>query len=1052
MFLNVPSKTAFIFSATTLISPHIFAQAYPSLPPSLSTSVTPNVMLHIDNSGSMDDKVGGVKKIVTARNVGKALIAANPSLRWGVFAFDKNSGETGGKLQAPIGSTTAVLNSAIDALGADTWTPLGEAMYEMTNYFGGEPSFYGKQAGSYVSPIQYRCQKNFAIIITDGEPTKEDKFPGIGSSAKINYTSYNAANEAETRQFGICTDTTNISTYLTCPSKLEGSSTANTFQSGGQYPRALRDVAMYAYDKDFRVGGNDNDGKSWDDPKFRKQNLQTYTVGFAVDVPVLKAASTVGHGKYYQASDGAALASSLQSAVDDIISSISNAGGVATQSEATQIGNKVFQPVFNPSGWYGELRCFNLDATTGIGAACTPNSKAVIPTPTATSGRNIFTSKVIPTAALNDNETTAFDFKVSNMGLMTNQQKSNLGSTSTIQQNTINFVRGVEGIAGARSRYSAVAGGTVLLGDIVDGQPAVISKPYGSTSDTTYAAFAAANVNRNFVFVGANDGMLHGFRIDESSVGAGDNMKEVIGYVPSAVYGSLEALGKTDYGTTTPHAYHVNGHLKQGDVKLNGNWKTILVGGLGQGGQGYFALDATNASSLASASTAIKWEFTDASSSSLGYSFGAPLIYNIRTSATTVTPAVIVSNGYQSNYDDSSTGGVKTTSAASALYILDANTGVLIKSIDLPTGGGLSSPAGVDVGQDGILDYVYAGDMNGKMWRFDLTDNSPNNFHVVTTPIFDAGSGSPITLRPAVMPVYKASTGESLGNLILFGTGKLLSNADRSDTTVQSLFGILDKLDAVPTTVPNTTTPTTLLAQTFTDVYTDSATNTIRDGTYRKVSTNIIDLTSDTNTYLGWVIRLPISSERLVSTPLVFGDKVLFGTGIPLSTEQCLPGGSGWIIGLNPMTGSVTRKGNSSSGAAFSFIDLNNDGRSSAADKLPFSSGDSYISGYSKSGIPTEISYVSSTSVLSGPSDSFTNVYGDAGAVIALREANSQGVYTGNGRDSVTRGAPIKRAESSGKGLSCGGTVGNDSLECEKLLGAPSAAAKLNTTLWREIK
>jgi len=288
--------------------------------------------------------------------------------------------------------------------------------------------------------------------------------------------------------------------------------------------------------------------------------------------------------------------------------------------------------------------------------------------------------------------------------------------------------------------------------------------------------------------------------------------------------------------------------------------------------------------------------------------------------------------------------------------------------------------------------------------------------------------------------------------MVLFGTGQLLTNADRSDTTPQYLYGILDKMEATPKTVPNTFSATSLVEQTFTDVYTGSVSNTVRDGSYRKVSDNAIDLTSSKNKNLGWAIRLPTSSERLVSTPLVYDDKVLFGTGIPISAEKCLPGGSGWIIGLNPLTGSVTRKDNKSSGTAYSFIDMNADKKSTSADKVPFSTGSSFISGYAKSGIPTEISYVSSTSVLAGPSDptGTDNAYGNAGSVVALRESNSQGVYSAVGP--ATKGNAIKKQTSSGKGLSCTGTVGNDSLECETLLGAPSPAARLTSTLWREIK
>jgi len=179
-----------------------------------------------------------------------------------------------------------------------------------------------------------------------------------------------------------------------------------------------------------------------------------------------------------------------------------------------------------------------------------------------------------------------------------------------------------------------------------------------------------------------------------------------------------------------------------------------------------------------------------------------------------------------------------------------------------------------------------------------------------------------------------------------------------------------------------------------------------------------------------------------------------------------LPGGSGWILGLNPLTGSTTRKDNKSTGTEYSFIDLNGDGKSSSKDRVPFSSGSAYVAGYAKDGIPTEISYVASGSVLSGPSDPATGDYRDAGAVVALKEANSQGVYTANGvkgvkstggtggddTKDVPTGNPMKRPVPTEDGYACSGTVGNDSVECKQINKPTSAAARLTTTLWREIK
>ena len=1047
-------RVALCLAYPALILPALAAEPYPALPPTLSTAVTPNILLHIDNSGSMDDypPTGGSKrKMAIARDVAKELIDENKALRWGLFSFHPSSDQTAGILRAPVGSTQATLNTAIDNLSAETWTPLGEAMFEITRYWAGETSYYGKTSnapgGQYTSPIQYRCQKNFNIVITDGVSTKDNWIPGLPASPTgVPYTSYDALGNAVAPQkiFKACVNKDTVSS-VTCPVNLEGSAVANPFvgtsDDGSSYGRSIRDVAMYAYDKDMRVGGTDLDGKSFDDPKFKLQNVATYTVGFAINDPVLKAAATVGFGKYYTADNEEQLTDALADAVNSIIASISNAGGVATQSEATAAGNKVFQPLFNPKGWYGELRCFNLDTVTGdIGAACSPQAKAVIPA---------FASRKLHSAKFASGVFSAFDFNPSGdttgattRGFMTSNasplgQRQQLGVDNTERNKVIRFLRGEEGIAGFRTRPNG------LLGDIIDGQPVVVSAPASMTSDTDYAAFATANASRGIVLVGANDGMLHAFRISD--------MSELMGYIPSAVYPHLKALSALDYGVSsgTPHTFHVNGTLRQQDVKLGTTpaWKTIVVGGLAQGGQGFFAVDATNEAALTGlASTAIKWEWTDQKDSDMGYAFAAPLIYNVRTSATTVIPAVILANGYESNYDDTGfLGAQKVGAKSSALYIVNANNGALIKKIPVTGGAGLSSPAGVDFGQDGILDYVYAGDMNGKLWRFDLTDPDPANFKVASTPIFDAGPTHPIVMRPAIKPVTRPTDGVSLGNLVLFGTGKLLTDADRTDTTTQSFYAVLDNMALAPTTVDKTD----LVGRTV------EATTTINDtgyrtGSYRKVSsTPDLDLTATTNTKKGWYLDFPVSTERLVTSPMLYDDKLLFGTGITQSDEKCLPGGKGWVMGLNPMTGSVTK---SLLGREFSFVDVKLDGRSTDADRIlfPAITNPEFVNGFSKDGIPTELTYVAASSKIV-TTDSTGSTLGNVGAVIALREANTMAVYTGNAATGVSRGNSMSRPASSGVGNLYSGTIGDDKVGKEQLLG-PGSAVRIESTIWREIK
>lgn len=1025
---RTPFKLSPLALSITLALPIAFgssvatAEPYPALPPTLSNSVTPNVLLHIDNSGSMGSRPPGATrgdtKMQIAKSVAKSLISNNPGLRWGIFSFDPNSSETAGILRAPIGSSLATLNSTIDDFSAKTWTPLGEAMLEITRYFSGDTSYYSKTSNltnsRYTSPIQYRCQKNFAIVITDGVSTKDDRLPGIGSRAALSYTSYNSSGDSVNKTFRVCSNTSTVSD-ISCPARLEGSSVNNPFvgtsDDSASYGRSIRDVAMYAYDMDMRVGGTDLDGKSFDEARFKKQNLTTYTVGFAVDDPVLQAAAIVGGGKYYTSTDQSTLTAALSSAVNDIIASVSNAGGVATRSEIlSTANNKALQPVFNPKGWYGELRCKTLDNKGKVSGDCSI-PKAIIP---PASGRKIYTSQVTSTGI------NAFDFTTTNLSLMSTTQQAGLGGTVTERQNTINWIRGVD-VAGLRTRPDG------KLGDMIDAQPTIIGESTGYTPDADYAAFKAstqareassgipARSARNLALIGANDGMMHAFDID--------TMTELMGYVPHAVYRNLKSLPKTDYGQSggTPHAFFVNGNSRREDVKIGGSWKTILAGGLGQGGQGYFALDVTSAAALTDGATsAVKWEWNDQRDAQIGYSFGTPIIYNVRTSATAVTPAVIFSNGYENDFNDTASGGQRTTAKSSALFVVNASTGALIQKIEVTGGSGLSSPAGWDHDSDGILDYVYAGDINGKVWRFDLTSA---NFSVSSNPLFDAGTAQPIVQRPGLYP-----TGTAGQVMVVFGSGKILTDADRTDNSPQALYGVLDTF----TSNVSTAAKASLVQQTIESTYTMSTAGK-RAGTYRKMSGNTVEL----GLHRGWYIDLP-AGERLLTSPMVYADKVLMGTGSVQSGEVCQPGGKGWIMGLNPLTGSTPK---SARGREFSFVDIDGDGKSTTADQIPFASGSSFAAGYDRAGMPTELSFVSENAAILEFTAATDGTY--PGSTIALRESNAMGVFRSDRNNST-------RYLAAGKGTLVSGTIGNDTIDEDPILG-PSSGVRVETGTWKEL-
>lgn len=992
------------------------------------------------SSSAKDTSGKNSTRIKVARDVATRLVENNRDLNWGLFSFDYggNSSNTsatfyneGGVLQRPVlpidsahEANFTALKNTIENLGADTNTPLGEAMVEMTRVWAGEPSYYlgsgslgntnstGKRLNNtrdgttnkyvYTSPIQYRCQRNFNIVITDGDPVNDSTHAGITNQYVPGYS--NTLKYID----GITWQQRDVA---------GGPLLEKNFKVSGV---AIQAAAKYAYMRDFKVDGLhgvDGDGKSWDDPRYLLQNIVTYTVGFAINKASIESAAIVGGGKYYTATDGNQLLNALNNAVSEIGNITSNAGGVATSGATLSTADKMFQPVFHPTGWYGELLCFKLNNKGENIGACAPNAGAVFP---AHGSRNIQTT---------DGVGNKFAFTATNLDTMSLAQRmalegisppATLPSSVTVRRNVINFIRGQEGITNFRVRPKDAGGKTILLADIIDGQPLTIGPPTGYTSDADYSTFKSTNSKRGMVFIGANGGMLHGFTTND--------MTEIFGFVPSPVYPQLKQLTAADYGSmANPHAYHVNGVLQQQDVKLDDTWTTLLVGGLAQGGQGYFALDASNTTTLSAPATAIKWEFTDRSDNDLGYTFGSPIIYNVRTSSTEIVPAVLLANGYKSDFPDHNVGVNK-----SVLFIVNANDGTLLKKITAPFGWGLSSPFGVDYepaqGADGVLDYVYAGDQSGRLWRFDLT--SP--IGAVSDPhlVFSAGSGHPIIQKP-VVKIVKDEDGNFLGNLVIFGTGSLLEAADRLDNTTQTLYAVLDKMGDSTPPVSRAN-----LAQRKVEEAVVVSGGEQRAGTYRRIEpadpfAPDLDLTDPTSSQSGWYLDLPVLSERLSAMPLLYDDRVLFGTGIPNSQEVCNTG-YGWLLGLDPLTGLVVK---GRMGEDFSFFDVKIDGKSTAEDMVLFPDGNKYhTSGYKLDGISVNIHAV--TTSIAYPSFAADN---SNAAGLAFQDANAMSVTTDS--------------ESPGKGSVIFGGGTGDGAEVVRLDPTKVVSGvKIETTIWREIR
>jgi len=441
---------------------------------------------------------------------------------------------------------------------------------------------------------------------------------------------------------------------------------------------------------------------------------------------------------------------------------------------------------------------------------------------------------------------------------------------------------------------------TSKLGDIIHSAPSYVAAPASGYPDSmesgTYSGFAATYASRAaMIYVGANDGMLHAF---SATTG-----REMLAYVPTPVYKNLSALTATSLsavpGDPVAHHYYVDASPTISDVYYGGGWHTLLAGGMGAGGQGVFALDVTDPSSFAQANATaiVRWEFTDANDADLGYVFAQPLLVKTNNGRW----SVIVGNGYNNSEDD----GRRSSNGHAILFVLDAETGAVRAKIDTGSGSastpnGLSGPIAVDTNGDGIADVVYAGDLFGNLWKFDLSSSSAGAWNVAFggEPLFTT-DGQPITVRPDVTRFTQG------GYLVTFGTGRYIDTSDGTSTDRQSFYGIRDAGAPVGD-------QSDLVRQRI--VSSSAAGN---DGNTYRLSThavgpatidaplsgdNALSLASYYANKKGWYINLPATGERVVSDANIRAGRVVFNTLIP-NTDPCGFGGTGWVMEVDVMTG-----------------------------------------------------------------------------------------------------------------------------------------------------
>lgn len=843
-------------------------------------------------------------RMSVARDVARNLVTANPGVRFGLTRFNFSEG---GTVVANCGATTTTLNTQIDALVASTWTPLAETLYEVTRYFRGMSSYYN--TGTYTSPIQYRCQKNFAIVITDGLPTNDMNFPADDPD-----------DVADTSRSLPNWDNLDPATGTSPPFPKHSDGFKTGSQASEGYSLYLDDIAKFASDIDMRKGGTDLVGGSFDDPRFPEQNLSTYTVGFTVANQMLQDAAEYGQGKYYTANNAEELNEALQRALQDIYSRTTSSSSAAANAGFVSEGTRIYQARFRPEQWAGMLLAFAVD-----GSPTSPTYGQIVRSGAYTDGAIWDAAELIPGPAsrrIFTRGTAGIPFDWANFS-------AGLGGEQELyfdnSRDKFDFLRGTENAA-FRKRSTP-------LGDIVSSAPVYVGPPNARYPDSLesapYSAFKTTYKDRaSMIYVGANDGMLHGF--------SAANGVEQMAYIPGVLLPRLKLLADPSYNDA--HRYFVDGSPTVVDAFAGGSWRTVLVGGLNKGGQGIYALDVTNPNDFTvSAGNATKlsmWEFTDANDADLGFTYSQPAVVKLPNGVW----AAVFGNGYNNTFPD---GRVSTTGTAAA-YIVNLATGALISKIDLntgltadPTGGnrpnGLATLAPVDVDGDFKVDFVYAGDLFGNLWRININAGTSGALTTTSTRIFSACGANacsatnrqPITTRPTVVRHPNGN-----GTMVFFGTGKYLETSDRLPKTggLQSFYAIWDKVptetDATKALVSRSSLlrQEIIVEQNFTFVEAGvSTTHPLR------VTTNY---KPDWNTHGGWYIDLLSpgmtgdSGERQVTNAVVRNNRVIFTTLIP-TDDPCRAGGDSWLMEFDAVSGSRLQ---------FSPFDLNNDGSFSTKD------------------------------------------------------------------------------------------------------------------------
>ena len=772
------------------------------------------------------------------------VMLANPDPTDATLTISRAKIQTGLTPTVPNSGVMNYLNKfGLTSRAYKSYDPVSELYYAGLRYFRrlGDVPAYSSFAGitsvgtlnglidhfpvitDWDDPIVYACQKNFILGIGDVNTHRDANLQG----STIRTT------DEPTMPPEVVADTeVNVKTATDMVGQLEGRSNLGSYSSGRNNSFFIAGMAYDAHTRDLRpdLTGPQTVNTYWVDvlegQTYASKNqywLAAKYGGFEVPAGFNPYAASNGTStlatsswatttdrvgsdirpdNYFTGGQADRIVTGLTKAFAKIASeaaaATSTAFASASLNEATS-GNASFAASYDPKYWSGALVATSVSyASDGTPSPTQAWNARDLLNATAPASRRIVTCCTASGAAL--------PFQAAGLTTATLSPRTHLASFAAVpgvasgSQSIASFVaylrgdRTLETINGGpyRSRQA-------VLGDIVNSKVTVVgapSAPYYDVTNPGYNAFRRAQSGRRtVVYAGANDGMLHAF--DGSLTGATAGT-ELFAYIPSFVYGDaataatrgLAALGNPSY----EHRYYVDATPQVFDVdfrRVDGqpdagpgesDWRSVLIGGLGKGGRGHYAIDVSGPSSWTSESAVaskVLWEYTDPS---LGYSYGeARVVKTARYGWTAVIP---------SGYD--------TPDGSASIHLVNPRTGALLEKITLP-GGSLAAPldlAHVTAFIPDLTDYtataLYAGDLQGNLWRIDLSSRSgsvpaPLKFARLTD---DAGAPQPVTSPVRVM--VDPSSGK---RHVMVGTGRLLADADIASTQTQTFYAFVDGTD-----------------------------------------------------------------------------------------------------------------------------------------------------------------------------------------------------------------------------------------------------------------